>query len=140
MAKDKKNKTKTAEDSGKGASSAGAGIKALAQNPLVADVVAAALVATASALKDSRRARALASDVADELGTLSDKGFERGNAMWEMALSIGKRSLDALNSETKSNKAAAKPASNAKSASKTAGKPSGKKATKKKAAVGKRGR
>ncbi len=45
MAKDKKKK-------GKKGAKATDSIKALAKNPLVADVVAAALVATASALKD----------------------------------------------------------------------------------------
>jgi hypothetical protein len=80
------------------------GLKALAGNPLLADIVAAALVATASALKDSKRARALASDTADELEKLAKAGSERGNALWDMALQIGRRGMEALNSETKPGK------------------------------------
>lgn len=71
-------------------------LKSLAQNPLVADVVAAALVATASALKDSDKARRLASEAGDELAKMSKAGSQRGNALWEMALQIGRRSIDAL--------------------------------------------
>lgn len=89
MAKDKKKKDKK---SGKKAGS----LKALAQNPMVADVVAAALVATAAALKDSKRARALASDAADELTALSRTSAKSGTALWEMALQIGRQSLEAL--------------------------------------------
>jgi hypothetical protein len=94
MAKEKKKKKKEKK------SAKGAGVlKTLAQNPVVADVVAAALVATASALKDSRRARALASNVGDELGKLSKANAERGNALWDMALQIGRRSLESLAAE-----------------------------------------
>ena len=94
MSKDKKKKK---DKKGKKARSAKGGtLKALAQNPLVADVVAAALVATASALKDSKRARRLATEAADELGKLSKAGAEQGNALWDMALQIGRRSLEAL--------------------------------------------
>ena len=103
MSKHKKKKKKA----GKSAD----GLKALARNPLVADVVAAALVATASALKDSKRARALASEAGDELSKLSKAGTEAGNALWEMALQIGRRSLEALTDEkaAKPSKAAARP-------------------------------
>ena len=93
MSKDKKKKK--AKKASKGTET----LKALAQNPLVADVVAAALVATASALKDSKRARALASDVGDELAKLSKANADRGNALWDMALQIGRRSLESLTAE-----------------------------------------
>jgi hypothetical protein len=120
VAKDKKKK-KDKKDSSKATDS----IKALAKNPLVADVVAAALVATASALKDSRRARALASEAGDELAKLSRAGARQGEALWDMALQIGRRSLEALNSEeapkrSKAKKAKAKPASKSKSTAKKA--------------------
>lgn len=92
MAKDKKNKKGK-----KGTASAATDkLKALASNPLAADIVAAALVATASALKDSRRARALASEAGDELTKLSKAGARQGEALWDMALQIGRRSLEAL--------------------------------------------
>ena len=114
LAKDKKKKKGKKAAGGKATDS----IKALAQNPLVADVVAAALVATASALKDSTRARALASEAGDELTKLSKAGAKRGEALWDMALQIGRRSLEAVMSgdqgssakKTKPKKAKAKPA------------------------------
>lgn len=128
MAKDKKKK----KDKKSGTVKTTSSLKALAQNPLVADVVAAALVATASALKDSRRARALASDVGDELAKLSRAGTRQGEALWDMALQIGRRSLqaamsgdDSLKSAKPKAKAKAKPASKPKA--KSAPKPTAKK-------------
>jgi hypothetical protein len=106
MSKDKKKKKD--RKSGK----SGSTIKTLAQNPLVADVVAAALVATASALKDSKRARALASEAGDELAKLSKANADRGSALWDMALQIGRRSLEAIMSDEapkRSPKSRAKP-------------------------------
>jgi hypothetical protein len=113
MAKDKKKKKKDKGD-GKARKSRGGAdaLKALAQNPLVADVVAAALVATSAALKDSRKAQRLATEASDELEALAKKGAEQGKAMWQLALQIGRRALDELTAEpakaTKP-KAAAKP-------------------------------
>jgi hypothetical protein len=133
MAKDKKKKKK---DKKAGKSSGARTLKALAQNPLVADVVAAALVATASALKDSRRARALASDVGDELAKLSKAGAEGGGALWDMALQIGRRSLDALTSDEPVKRAKPKSASKAKAAPKSKAVPKAKPASTKKKASG----
>ncbi len=104
MAKDKKKKkdkkgAKADRSKSGGSPKITDSIKALSQNPVLADIVAAALVATASALKDSRRARQLASEAGDELMKLSKSGAEKGNAMWDMALQIGRRSLEALSSE-----------------------------------------
>jgi hypothetical protein len=95
MSKDKKKKGKK---DGKSKDK----LKALAQNPLVADVVAAALVATAAALKDSKRARALASAAADELTALSKSTSNTGSAMWELALQVGRQSLQSLFTESAS--------------------------------------
>lgn len=95
MAKDKKKK-KNKGSKGSSPAKAKDSLKALAQNPLVADVVAAALVATASALKDSNKARKLASEAGDEITKLSKAGAEKGNALWEMALQIGRRSLETM--------------------------------------------
>ena len=120
MSKDKKKKK-----AGKVAK-ASATLKSLSKNPMVADVVAAALVATASALKDSKRARQLALDTGDELRKLAKKGSEDGSALWEMALQIGRRSLDALVSDGPK---AAKPKA------KTKAKPAPKKAAAKKPAA-----
>jgi hypothetical protein len=106
VAKDKKKKKekKAAKSGGKVSDS----LRTLGQNPVVADIVAAALVATASALKDSKRARQLASEAGDELTKLSKAGAEKGNALWEMALQIGRRSLEALSSEESPKRAKAK--------------------------------
>lgn len=101
MAKDKDKKRKKKDKKGDSpvAAKASKGFQALTQNPLVADVVAAALVATASALKDSNKARRLAEYAGDELEALSKKSAQRGNAMWKLALDIGKQALDTFTSE-----------------------------------------
>jgi len=79
-------------------------VKEWSKNPLVGEVVAAALVATAAALKDSRKAQRLAADAGDELEKLSKKGAERGNALWQMALEIGRRSLEEINESAKASR------------------------------------
>jgi len=71
-------------------------IKDWSTNPMVSHVVAASLVAAAAALKDSRKAQRLAAEAGDEIEKLSKKGAERGNALWQMALEIGRRSLEEL--------------------------------------------
>jgi hypothetical protein len=96
VSKDKKKKKKSAKGS-----SGSSTLKSLANNPMVADIVATALVATAAALKDSKRARALATGAGDELAKLSKAGAKSGGALWDMALQIGKRSLDELVGSTK---------------------------------------
>ena len=96
--KSKKNKKK---DKGNGSlSSATMSLKAMTENPLVADVVAAALVATAAALKDSKKARQLAGIAGDQLADLGKGSTDRGNAMWDLALDVGRRTLETLASET----------------------------------------
>jgi len=92
-------KKNTNKKAGKSGSKAAKTLQALAQNPLVADVVAAALVATASALKDSNRARRMAADVGDELDGLAKDGARRGNAMWKLALDLGRQALDEIGQE-----------------------------------------
>jgi hypothetical protein len=74
-------------------------LKSLSQNPLVADVVAAALVSMAAALKDSDKARRLANDAGDQLNALSKKSAKQGNAMWDLALDVGRRTLETLAGE-----------------------------------------
>jgi hypothetical protein len=99
VAKDKKKKnSKDKKSSGQGSSG---GLKALAKNPLAAEIVASALVATAAALRDSKKARQLAADAGDELSKLSAAGAKRGEALWELALDIGRRSLEALSADAK---------------------------------------
>ena len=110
MAKDKKKKAKKKDKSGTSR------LKALAQNPLVADVVTAALVATAAALKDSKKARQLAAQAGDEIGELARDGADRGAALWQMAMEVGRRSLAELAGEAAPKRRKAKPAAAKKSA------------------------
>lgn len=100
MAKDKKNKkTKRGKSAGL-AVKAGKGLKAMGKSPLVADVVAAALVATVAALKNPKKAQQLAVSAGDELTKLSKAGAKQGSALWEMALQIGRESLEALSGDS----------------------------------------
>ena len=92
MAKDKKKKNK-----GKKAGKSGQTVKrlqALADNPMVANIVASALVATAAAIKDPAKARRLAAQAGDQLTDLAKGGADRGNAMWQLALDVGRRALE----------------------------------------------
>jgi hypothetical protein len=114
VAKDKKKKKDVKKANGAPKAKTGKAakrLKSLTQNPLIADVVAAALVATAAALKDSKKARQLAAQAGDELNALAKEGAERGNAMWQLALDIGRRSLDSLvkDDESGSGKSAVRP-------------------------------
>jgi len=98
--KDKKDKRKYSGASlSKASKKATKSLQAITHNPLVADVVAAALVAMASALKDSEKAKRLASDAGDQLNALSKKTANQGNVMWDLALDIGRRTLETLASE-----------------------------------------
>jgi len=110
--KDKKKKARL-DDSGTkkqkkkgrgGAAKAVKGIKSLAENPLVADIVAAALVGMASALKDSEKAKRMASKAGDQLDKMSKRSTRQGSAMWDLALDIGRQTLETLAAEAKSGK------------------------------------
>ena len=97
MSKDKKKKQK---DNKKGkANGSLASLKAMTENPLVADVVAAVLVATAAALKDSKKARRLAGEAGDQLADIGKGSADKGNAMWDLALDVGRRTLETLANE-----------------------------------------
>ena len=106
MSKDKKKKKDKKHDKkgngsvvAKAPKKAAAGLHAITQNPLVADVVAAALISMAAALKDSDKAKRIASDAGDQLGDISDKTAKHGGAMWDLALTIGRRTLETLAGE-----------------------------------------
>ena len=100
---EKKNKKGRKKDGGsslaKTPKKAAKNLQALTQNPLVADVVAAALISMAAALKDSDKAKKLASDAGDQLNAMSKAGAKQGNAMWDLALDIGRRTLETLAGE-----------------------------------------
>ena len=106
-AKNKKKAKKRAK--GDVAAKAAKRLRAMTTNPMVADIVASALVGAAAALKDAKKARQLAAHAGDELETLAKQGAERGNAMWQLALDIGRRSLESLARDEKSGKAKAAP-------------------------------
>lgn len=134
MSKDKKKKDKDknkAKAKGKAGKGAGSKLKALAENPIVADLVAAALVSTAAALKDPKKARAMAGDAQDELTAMARDASRKGSAMWKLALDVGRQALDTLVGEAKgAGKAgkATKPSgkTRAKPAAKTRAKPAAK--------------
>ena len=107
VSKDKKKKQKSDDkaDKGKkgksGPAKAVKTMKALADNPLVADIVAAALVGMAAALKDSDKAKKLAGKASDQLGKMNKTSAKQGGAMWDLALNVGRQALEALAEETK---------------------------------------
>ena len=81
------------------------GAKKLAKNPATAEVVAATLVAAAAALRNPKKAQALALEAADDIKKAAKSGVDSGEAMWKLALDVARRSIDALGPE----KAAKKP-------------------------------
>lgn len=83
----------------KAAQRAGKKASDLASNPIVAEVVAATLVAAAAALKNPKKARDLAAGAADELQAASRAGVKQGNAFWQLALDVARKSIDALGAE-----------------------------------------
>jgi hypothetical protein len=115
VAKDKKKKKK-AGAAGMMSGKTAKRLKAITKNPLIADIVAATLVGAASALRDSRKAQRLASDAGDELAKLSKAGTKTGSALWDMALKIGRESLEALGGEVSAKPAKAKSRAKAKPA------------------------
>jgi hypothetical protein len=130
VAKDKKKKKKDKKDDGKGVMSGKVGkrLREISENRLVAEVVAAALVGAASALKDSKKARQLAANAGDELEALASRGAKQGNALWQLALDVGQKSLEALTGDApskaiKSAQAKPKPKARARSTAAAASKP-----------------
>ena len=77
----------------------------LASNPIVAEIVAATLVAAAAAIRDPKKARQIAAAAGDELQTATKGAGKSGEAMWQLAMEVGRRSLDALGADDKSKRA-----------------------------------
>jgi hypothetical protein len=80
------------------------GAKKLAQNPMTTEVVAATLVAAAAALRDPKKAKALALEAADDLKKAAKSGAD-GGALWKLALDIARRSIDTVGKENGGKKA-----------------------------------
>jgi hypothetical protein len=98
VSKDKKKKKKRdKKDHADG--SLAKNLKSITENPLVGEVVAAALVAMASALKDSNKARKFAADAGEQLGEMAKGSADKSGAMWQLALDVGRRTLEALAGE-----------------------------------------
>lgn len=74
------------------------GAKKLARNPMTTEVVAATLVAAAAALRDPKKAKALALEAADDLKKAAKSGAD-GGALWKLALDVARRSIDAVGKE-----------------------------------------
>ena len=97
MAKDKKAKKKLKAKPAKAADT----LKSVAMNPMVQEVVAAALVATAAALKDSKKARAMAEQAGDQIEKMAGEGAQKGKALWALALEVAKRAGDIVQDKAK---------------------------------------
>ena len=74
------------------------GAKRIAQNPMAAEIVAATLVAAAAALRNPKRAQALAVEAADDLKKAAKTGVD-GGALWQLVLDVARRSIDAIGVE-----------------------------------------
>ena len=89
MAKDKDDKKKSKSKKKKADGKAKVakvlkGAKKIAQNPMAAEIVAATLVAAAAALRNPKRAAKTGVD---------------GGALWQLALDVARRSIDAIAAE-----------------------------------------
>ena len=80
------------------------GAKKIAKNPMTTEIVAATLVAAAAALRDPKKAKALALEAADDLKKAAKSGAD-GGALWKLALDVARRSIDAVGKEDGGKKA-----------------------------------
>ena len=114
--------------------STGSTFKKLADSPIVAELVDAALTSTAAALKDPTKAREMAGNAQQELTAVARDASKKGSAIWKLALEFGRQALDTLAGEAKgpkAAKAATKPAAKvARKAAKATAKPAAKTARK----------
>ena len=80
----------------------------ISENPLVSEVVAAALVATAAALRNPQQAKRMATDAALELEGAIKDGGTKSSAFWQLALDVARRSIETLEAEATGRKGAKK--------------------------------
>lgn len=83
------------------------GAKKIAQHPMATEVVAATLVAAAAALRNPKKAQALALEAADDLKKAAKSGVD-GGALWQLALDVARRSIDQIGKENGGGKKAKK--------------------------------
>lgn len=69
--------------------------------PDVAEIVAAALVGAAAALRDPTKARQLAASVGEEIEQAARGTAGQGAAIWQLAMDVAKLSVDTLGSIAK---------------------------------------
>lgn len=89
----------------------------IAAGVIVEEIVAATLVAAAAAIRDPKKARAMAAAAGKELKSLTDEAAKEGSALWHLALDIAGKSLEFVGKPEEKAKArakAAKPAAGAK--------------------------
>ena len=82
-------------------------VKKVAKDPMTTEVVAATLVAAAAALRNPKKARALALEAGDDLKKAATSGV-KGSALWQLALDVARRSIDQIGNEGTGGKKAAK--------------------------------
>jgi hypothetical protein len=75
---------------------------------MATEVVAATLVAAAAALRNPKKAQALALEAADDLKKAAKSGVD-GGALWQLALDVARRSIDEIGKEDGGGKKAKKP-------------------------------
>lgn len=73
-------------------------VKKVAKDPMTTEVVAATLVAAAAALRNPKKARALALEAGDDLKKAATSGV-KGSALWQLALDVARRSIDEIGKE-----------------------------------------
>jgi histone H1/5 len=100
----------------------------VATNPVVAEVVASTLVAAAAAMRNPKKARAIAEAAVDEVESASKQMADKGSALWKLAMDVARKSIDSIASDDEPAKPQKKPAK--KAARKPAKKPAKKKAKK----------
>ena len=83
------------------------GAKKIAKHPMATEVVAATLVAAAAALRNPKKAQALALEAADDLKKAAKTGVD-GGALWQLALDVARRSIDEIGKEGGGKKSAKK--------------------------------
>jgi DeoR/GlpR family transcriptional regulator of sugar metabolism len=96
----------------------------IATNPVVAEVVASTLVAAAAAMRNPKKARAIAEAAVDEVESASKQMADKGSALWKLAMDVARKSIDSIVTD----EPAAKPQK--KTAKKAAKKPAKKKSKK----------
>ena len=71
----------------------------IATKPIVAEIVAATLLAAAAALRNPEKARQLAHSAGDELEGIAKDAAGKGGAFWQLATDVARRTIAALDED-----------------------------------------